>query len=50
MEEKKKLSRINGFLEREEYVKFKIKLLHEGKSFNQWLREKVKEEIDEKNS
>jgi len=48
MEEKKKLSRINAYLDLELYHRFKVKLLFERKSFNQWLREKVREEIEAK--
>lgn len=44
----KKQARINGLLDAEVYLQFKIKLLKMGKSFNQWLKEKVKEEIEMK--
>ena len=49
MDEKvKDQARINGYLEKELYTKFRIKLLKMGKSFNQWLREQIEKELEKK--
>lgn len=41
----KHITRVNSFLNQEDYTKLKIKLTIQGKSFTKWLKEKVKEEI-----
>lgn len=43
--EDKKITRINSFIETEDYKKLKIMLIMQGKSLTQWLKDKVKEEI-----
>lgn len=44
-EKQQPLKRITAYLNNDEYIKFRMKLLQLGLSFSAWLRRKIKEEL-----